>query len=118
MSDRKWQIRLGAAAEMDFADILQWTTEDFGARQTRIYRDTLVRAIAELAGGPEPAGSSLRDQILPGLRTLHVARHGRRGRHLILYRAREGQQIEIGRILHDRMDIKRHGPFPPDRSDR
>jgi toxin ParE1/3/4 len=114
MSERKWRVRLGAVAELDFANILRWTTGNFGARQSRIYRDTLVRAIGELANGPGLAGSKARDEIVPGLRTLHVARHGRRGRHLILYRAVEGRVIEIGRILHDQMDLQRHLPFPTD----
>ncbi len=114
MSERRWRVRLGAVAELDFANILKWTTENFGARQSRIYRDTLVRAIGELANGPEIAGSKARDEIMPGLRTLHIARHGRRGSHFLLYRIVNGRIIEIGRILHDRMDLQRHLPFPTD----
>src|SRR5712691_2498355 len=81
MVERKWRVRLGAAAELDFANILKWTTENFGARQSRLYRDTLVQAIGELADGPDVVGSKARDEIVRGLRSLHVARHGRRGRH-------------------------------------
>lgn len=114
MIARQWRVRLGAVAETDFANIIKWTTENFGARQASIYRDTLVRAIGELANGPDLAGSKTRDEIMPGLRTLHVARHGRRGRHFLLYRAVEGRIIEIGRILHDQMDLQRHVPFPTD----
>ena len=66
----KWRVRLGAAAELDFANILKWTTEKFGARQAKIYRDTLVHAPGELAEGPELAGSKARDEIMAGLRTL------------------------------------------------
>jgi plasmid stabilization system protein ParE len=36
---------------------------------------------------------------------LHVSRGGRRGRHLILFRAGPEDTIEVLRILHDRMDI-------------
>jgi toxin ParE1/3/4 len=114
MVERKWRVRLGAAAELDFANILKWTTENFGARQARRYRDTLVRAIGELANGPEVGGSKGRDEIMLGLRTLHVARHGRRGRHFLLYRVGPGGIIEIGRILHDGMDMQRHLPFADD----
>jgi len=120
----QWRVRLGAVAELDFANILKWTTANFGVRQAAIYRDTLLRAIGELANGPDVAGSKARDEIMSGLRTLHVARRGRRGRHFILYRAGEilyrageGRIIEIGRILHDQMDLQRHLPFPPDRGD-
>ena len=78
MGEQRWRIRLGAAAELDFANILKWTTENFGALQSRAYRDTLVQAIGELAGGSDVAGAKARDEIIPGLHTLHVARHGRR----------------------------------------
>jgi toxin ParE1/3/4 len=116
--ERKWRVRLGAAAEIDFANILKWTTENFGARQSRLYRDTLVQAIGELGNGPDVAGSKARDEIMQGLRTLHVARHGRRGRHFLLYRAAPGRIIEIGRILHDSMDLRRHLPFASDENSK
>ena len=111
---QKWRVRLGAAAEIDFANILKWTTENFGARQARLYRDTLVQAIGELGNGPDVAGSKARDEIMLGLRTLHVARHGRRGRHFLLYRIAAGTIIEIVRVLHDRMDLQRHLPLAGD----
>jgi toxin ParE1/3/4 len=114
MVEPRWRVRLCAVAELDFANILKWTAEKFGARQARIYRDTLVRAIGELASGPDVAGSKARDEIMPGLRTLHIARHGRRGRHLLLYRVVAGRIIEIGRILHDQIELRRHLPSPMD----
>jgi toxin ParE1/3/4 len=114
MVERRWPVRIGAVAELDFTSILTWTTENFGARQERVYRETILRAIGELAKGPNVAGSKARDDIMSGLRTLHVARHGRRGRHVLLYRVGEGRIIEIGRILHDQMDPQRHSPFPMD----
>ena len=116
MVERKWRVRLGVAAELDFANILKWTAENFGARQSRLYRDTLVQAIGELANGPDVAGSKARDEIKRGLRTLHIARRGRRGRHFLLYRVAAGRIIEIGRILHDSMDLQRHLPSANDES--
>ena len=116
MAEQKWRVRLGGAAELDFANILKWTTENFGPRQARIYRDTLVRAIGELVDGPDVAGSSARDEIMRGLHTLHVARHGRRGSHFLMYRVATKTTIEIVRILHDRMDLQRHFPSAPDQS--
>jgi toxin ParE1/3/4 len=116
MADQRWRVRLGAAAEVDFANILKWTTENFGARQSRVYRDTLVQAIGELANGPDAAGSKVRDDIMAGLRTLHIARRGRRGSHFLMYRAAPNSMIEIVRILHDSMDLQRHVPSAPDQS--
>lgn len=110
MAERSWKVRLGAAAELDFANILKWTAKNFGARQARLYRDVLVQAIGELANGPGVAGSKARDEIIKGLHTLHVARHGRRGRHFLLYRVAPGRVIEIVRVLHDKMDLQRHLP--------
>ena len=116
MAEPGWRVRLGAAAEVDFANILKWTTENFGARQSRVYRDALIQAIGELAAGPDVAGSRARDEIMAALRTLHVARRGRRGSHFLMYRAAPNSTIEIVRILHDRMDLPRHVPPAPDES--
>jgi hypothetical protein len=43
---------------------------------------------------PDVAGSKARDEIMRGLRILHGARHGRRGRHFLLYRVAPGGIIE------------------------
>jgi len=107
---RRWRPRLGAAAERDFTGILQWTADRFGAARARAHRQTLLLAIRELAAGPEVLGSKARDDIMPGLRVLHVGRHGRRGRHFILYRSGPDFEIEILRISHDSMDLRRHLP--------
>ncbi len=116
MAERRWRVRLCAAAELDFANILGWTAENFGARQARVYRDMLVLAIGELANGPDLPGSKARDEIMPGLRTLHIAGRGRRGSHFLMYRAAPERTIEIVRILHDRIDIERHVRSDPDES--
>jgi toxin ParE1/3/4 len=108
MAAHKWPVRLGAAAELDFANIIKCATEHFGSRPSRVYRNTLIQAIGEFAEGPDIVGSKTRDEIMPGLRTLHVACHGRRGRHFLMYRMAAGETIEIIRILHDSMDFQRH----------
>jgi len=114
MAERKWRVRLGAVAELDFANIVKWTTENFGARQSRVYQKALVQAIGELAEAPDVAGSKTRDEIMPGLRTVHVARHGWRGSHFLMCRVTPKTTIEIVRILHGTMDLQRHLPFAPD----
>ena len=105
-----WQVRLSAAAERDFQSILTWTAEQFGAVQAYSYADILTAAILALDGGPDILGATRRDEIAPGLRVLHAARHGRRARHLLLYRAGPDAVIDVLRILHDAMDIERHIP--------
>jgi toxin ParE1/3/4 len=112
LSKTRWKVRLGFEAEIDFLRILKDTADAFGARQAGIYKVTLTNAVAALESGPDVPGSAARDEILPRLRSLHVARQGRRGRHFIMYRAAPGQVIEVVRILHDAMDLARH--IPPD----
>lgn len=111
--DRPWLVRLAAAAETDFQDILLWTLEQFGEAQARIYAETLSAALESLAAGPNVIGAGARNDIARGLFTLHVARHARRGRHFIMFRVGRGQDrqvIELLRLLHDAMDLPRHLP--------
>jgi toxin ParE1/3/4 len=110
---RPWPVRLTAAAEADFEDILRWTVGRFGAAQARIYAETLSRALEALAGGPDVIGARARDDIAQGLFTLHVARQSRKGRHFVVFRIGHDQGrevIEVLRLLHDAMDLPRHLP--------
>ena len=109
--DQCWRVRLTAAAESDIRKILQWTAARFGLAQARIYGETLTRAIQALTAGPHLAGSRRRGEIAEGLFTLHVARGGCKGRHLVLYRVDDtGERftIEVLRLLHDSMDLILH----------
>jgi toxin ParE1/3/4 len=104
---RGWTVRLSAAAEADYDDILRWTMERFGATQAASYGELLAMAVACLERGPAIAGTQKRDEIGAGLSTLHV---GRRGRHFILFRigTEPDRTIDVLRILHDAMDLARH----------
>jgi toxin ParE1/3/4 len=107
----RWPVRLSAAAEADFEHIIRWTSERFGDAQAIIYAETLSMAIAALTEGPAIVGTQSRDDILRGLRSLHVAREGRKGSHFILFRLAPRSSIdaiEILRVLHDSMDLARH----------
>lgn len=79
--------------------------------QAKTYAETLLQAIQALEAGPEVLGTRARDDIGPGLRTLHLARRGRKARHFIIFRVGAGQVIDVLRLLHDSMDLARHGPF-------
>jgi len=48
MAPPKWRVRLGAAAELDFANIIKWTAENFGARQSRFCQNILLQAEPEV----------------------------------------------------------------------
>ncbi len=102
-----WTVRLGRQAEQDYIEILQWTTKSFGEGQASIYAETMALAIEALEDGPEVPGARARDDIQPGIRTLHVARQGRAGRHFVVFRV-AGSDIDVLRLLHDSMDLPRH----------
>lgn len=109
MSSTRWAIRLAAAAEADYRDILRWTVKSFGPQQAKIYAETLSLALRDLSAGPEIIGSKQRPEIGENLWTLHVARNGRKGRHFVMFRANAAQQtIDVLRLLHDSMDLQRH----------
>ncbi len=109
----RWTIRLAAAAEQDFQEILRWTTANFGRGQAKTYATTLSHALRDLAQGPTVPGCRKRDDIGPDIHTLHVARKGRKGRHFIVFRTsvtRRSQCIDVLRLLHDSMYLARHIP--------
>ena len=110
---RSWTVRLTAAAEADFEEILRWTMDQFGEAQARIYAETISEALNDLAAGPTIVGARKRDDILKGIFTRHVARKGRKGRHFVMFRigrAPDREVIEVLRLLHDAMDLQRHLP--------
>ena len=76
-----WHIRLAGQAEQDLLDITLWTAENFGTRQAEHYAETIGLAIEALHDGPEILGAKVWDEIGAGIRTLHVARQVRKGRH-------------------------------------
>jgi toxin ParE1/3/4 len=116
-------VRLTAAAEADFRDIIGWTAGQFGDAQARAYAEAIAMALETLTDGPDVPGVRARDEILRGHLTLHVARRGRTARHFIMFRfekAEDGGIIEVLRILHDAMDFSPRPPSenPPPSNDR
>ena len=114
--DRQWRIRLTSAAEDDFRNILRWTEDHFGKTQARTYANTLTSAIQALTAGPRIPGARERNEIVDGIMSLHVARKGRRGRHLVLFRVGlpgNPPTIDVLRLLHDSMDLPRQ--FRPEK---
>jgi plasmid stabilization system protein ParE len=52
LGEHPWIVRLTAAAEADYQNILAWTSVQFGDLQARVYADTLSAALVELTAGP------------------------------------------------------------------
>ena len=108
-----WSVRLVAASEQDYLEVIKRSANDFGTRQADEYAQTLALAIDALReDGPETLGVKEREEIGPGVFTLHGARHRRKASHFLVFRVREIRTVEILRILHDRMDLARHMAAP------
>jgi toxin ParE1/3/4 len=105
---QRCRVRLSEAAERDLDDIYLWTAEKFGVDQARAYRRVLLDALRALRDGPDIIGVKDRADLAPGLKSLHIARQGKRGRHFIMFDAALAGHIRVVRILHDAMDIARH----------
>jgi toxin ParE1/3/4 len=114
------QCGLLPRADRDIEAILEWRHEHFGERGRVRYEALLTRAILDIAAEPERPGSQARPEIAAAARTYHLwlsrdhvdpaigkVRHPR---HFLLYRIRDDGRVEIGRVLHDTMDLKRHLP--------
>ena len=81
--------------------------------QARTYADTLSAALKALSTGPAIPGVKERTGIGTNIRTLHVAREGRKGRHFVVFRVgnMKGRNvIDVLRLLHASMDLERHVP--------
>ncbi len=112
-----WTIRLAVAAEQDYREILHWTLANFGKRRAGTYAKTVTNALHDLAHGPAIIGVRRREDIGPGIHTLHVARKGRKGRHFVVFRidfSRGENVIDVLRLLHDSMDLPHHLTAAPD----
>ena len=86
-------------ARRDLKEIWLYTVQQWGTAQANQYLYALDREIQGLLKFPE-LGIPY-DHIRPGYRSLQVKRH------LVFYR-RNGQRLEIVRVLHDAMDVKSH----------
>ena len=98
-------------------DILAWTRRAFGPAQAKVYAQTLALTLESLLQGPDVAGARTRDDILLGVRVLHVARRGRAGRHFVVFRLGGERDIDVLRVLHDSMDLARHVGAKSDSTD-
>ena len=92
--------RLSPKARNDLEGIWRYIYETWSLRQADTYHAQLVAAFERLAENPQ-LGRSV-DHLRPG-----YLRHSV-GSHFVFYRLGQHQAIEIVRILHQRMDFRRH----------
>jgi toxin ParE1/3/4 len=114
------RFEIAPTAARDLEAILLWTYQEFGERAMERYKALLTQAIRDVAHDPQLAGSTGRPEIADSARTYHLihSRHNvaaklgrvKRPRHFLLYRIRQDGTVQIGRVLHDSMDLARHVP--------
>lgn len=114
------RYRLSRLAERDLLEILAHSQAAFGAEGRKRYQALITRAIRDVAEDPDRIGSRSRDELVSGARTYHLV-HSRervapevgrvaRPRHFLAYRPIDAGWIEIGRIPHERMELRHHLP--------
>lgn len=94
------KYQLSKAAQLDLSDIADYTIEQFGIRQSRIYKDGLISCFEDLAIKPELGRVYFLDSSKELLRYRFKS-------HLIFYQE-TNDGIFIIRVLGGRMDFIRH----------
>jgi len=94
------QYRLTVLAEADLDGIGEYSLERWGENQAVVYLTKLDETFSTLAHPPSIGRD--RCDLRPGLLSCPCQRH------VIFFRRDEGGNVEILRILHERMDFKRH----------
>ncbi len=82
----------------DLNNIWEYTLENWSEEQADKYYTMLIRICEDIANNSD-LGKNYKE-IIPNLFGV------RAGRHIIFYRKRIDKNIEITRILHERMDLK------------
>lgn len=119
-------LRISPVADADIASALTWSVEHFGEKAHRRYQILITTALEDLCANPDKIGSVKRPEFGAGLRSYHL-RFSRRDartaegvvhrlRHMVVYRPNGDSILEVVRVLHDGMELKRHlGKVPGDR---
>lgn len=104
-------VRLTVEAERDFTEIARYTVTAFGVVQTMNYAALIEHAMSLLAENPLRPASRARDELRPGVRSMHFSRAAAQrhaAAHVLYYHlvagADEAQEIVILRVLHERME--------------
>ncbi len=93
------KYELTRKAVSDLNEIWQYTVDNWSENQADIYYKMLLDICQDIADNPELGRNY--DEINSELFGVKA------NRHIIFYRKIKGRPIEITRILHERMDLKR-----------
>lgn len=90
---------LSPCAAADLEAILEYTLEQWGEEQFEHYLGMMKAALEAVAASPMLPGSKARDDLLSGCRFYRVEHH------YLAYRV-AGDDVEVGRILQERMNFE------------
>ena len=92
--------RISQTAILDLEEIWLYTFEHWSKEQADIYYKSIIAEIENIAGDFE-IGKPI-TQIRSGYRSSKV------NSHVVFYRKIDNDMVEIVRVLHEKMDWKRH----------
>ncbi len=93
------KLDLTDAAVEDLREIREYTLHNWGERQEDLYLKAMWRRFTEILD--DPTLFRLREDLFPGCRT------AAQEKHIILFRV-ENDVLQVVRILHGAMDVRRH----------
>ena len=88
---------LTEAAKNDLKNIARFTQKRWGREQRNHYLKTLDDCFHQLCS--KPAMGKTCDEIRPGYHKFPT------GSHIVYYRSKSNQQIDIVRVLHENMNV-------------
>jgi toxin ParE1/3/4 len=110
------RYRISFPARADLTNILKTSLENWGEDARARYAALLLHAMGQVAAAPQGPLTRDRGELAPRVRSFHL-RHARSGTsqagvsrpvHVLYYRVRQKDVVEIVRILHERMEPGRH----------
>lgn len=111
-------LRLSRTAERDIIDILVWSETQFGGAARAQYERLITVVLSQIALDPLQPLSVARPELGDGVRSWHLSSSRQqaaeaganvaRPRHFIIYRLAKSDLVEVGRLLHDAMELERH----------
>lgn len=110
------RFRLAQPAQSDLVNSLLTSEERWGAEGRLRYTKLLAAGMRTVAANPEGPLTQSRNELSPGIRSFHL-RHSRvdaqepkvkKPVHILYYRVVQAGIVEIVRILHERMEPRRH----------
>jgi len=97
-------VRFSYKARQDVAGIKRWTRQHFGVQQVASYLKLIALAVNEIGDNPATPRARKVSQDGIELMVLSIARRGHNASHYLVYRILPSENVEIIRVLHEKMD--------------